>query len=73
VALETHCGLIVIGRHAKSGWARWLTGGAAESRVQGAPCSVLVVKEPLAGVQAVSQTSARRELQGQAREEVESR
>jgi nucleotide-binding universal stress UspA family protein len=54
VALETHCGLIVIGRHAKSGWARWLTGGAAESLVQGAPCSVLVVKEPLAGGQAES-------------------
>lgn len=45
VARETHCELIVIGMHPKSGWTGWLVGGTAEKVIQKAPCSVLVVKE----------------------------
>jgi len=45
VADETHCGLIVIGKHPKSGWARWLRGGVAETVIRKAPCPVLIVKE----------------------------
>lgn len=45
VAQETRCELIVMGKHIRSGWSRWLLGGVAESIIQKAPCSVLVVKE----------------------------
>jgi K+-sensing histidine kinase KdpD len=44
VAEETHCDVIVMGSHPKTGWPRWLLGGVAESVIRKAPCSVLVVK-----------------------------
>jgi nucleotide-binding universal stress UspA family protein len=46
VAEQTGCELIVMGLHDKSGWTRWLTGGVAETVIQKAPCSVLIVKAP---------------------------
>jgi K+-sensing histidine kinase KdpD len=48
VAQETQCELIVLGSPAQSaGWMTWFTGTVPEDLVRKAPCSVLIVKEPV--------------------------
>ncbi len=42
-----HLELIIIGTHGRRGLSRLLMGSVAESIVRGAPCPVLIVKQPL--------------------------
>jgi nucleotide-binding universal stress UspA family protein len=44
VAQETHCGLIVMGTHGRSGLGRLLMGSVADAVVRNATCPVLTVK-----------------------------
>jgi nucleotide-binding universal stress UspA family protein len=44
VAQESHCDLIVIGTHGRTGLRRLLMGSVAEKVVRDAPCMVLAVK-----------------------------
>ena len=46
VARETHCDLIVMGTHGRTGLAHLLMGSVAEQVVRKAGCHVLVVKTP---------------------------
>jgi nucleotide-binding universal stress UspA family protein len=46
VARETHCGLIVIGSHGRSGLGRVLMGCVAEEVARKSPCPVLIVRAP---------------------------
>jgi nucleotide-binding universal stress UspA family protein len=46
VAQETHCDLIVIGTHGRTGLSRVLMGSVAEKVLRQAPCPVLAVKTP---------------------------
>jgi nucleotide-binding universal stress UspA family protein len=46
VAQETHCDLIVIGTHGRTGLDRVLMGSVAEKVLRQAPCPVLAVKTP---------------------------
>lgn len=46
VAAETHCDLIVLGSHGRTGISRLLMGSVAEQVVRKAACPVLVVKNP---------------------------
>jgi universal stress protein A len=45
-AKETHCDLIVMGTHGRTGLNRLLRGSVAEEVVRKAPCPVWVVKDP---------------------------
>lgn len=38
--------LIVMGTHGRHGWVEWLTGSTTERVLQGAPCNLLVLKDP---------------------------
>jgi universal stress protein A len=44
---ETHCDLVVMGTHGRTGMGRLLMGSVAEEVVRKAPCPVLTVKVPL--------------------------
>jgi nucleotide-binding universal stress UspA family protein len=46
VAQETHCDLIVIGTHGRTGLERLLMGSVAEQVLRDASCPVLAVKTP---------------------------
>jgi nucleotide-binding universal stress UspA family protein len=46
VAQESHCDLIVIGTHGRTGLERLLMGSVAEQVLRNAPCPVLAVKTP---------------------------
>lgn len=48
VAQETHCDLIVMGTHGRTGLERLLMGSVAEQVTRTAPCPVLTVKTPFA-------------------------
>lgn len=50
VAQETHADLIVMGTHGRTGLDRLLMGSVAEQVVRRAPCPVVTVKIPIAGV-----------------------
>jgi nucleotide-binding universal stress UspA family protein len=47
LARETHCDLIVLGTHGRTGLARLLMGSVAELVVRRAPCPVLTIKTPM--------------------------
>ncbi len=47
LAHEHHCDLIVISTHGRTGLARLLLGSNAERIIRLAPCSLLVVKQPI--------------------------
>ena len=47
LAREHHCDLIVISTHGRTGLARLLMGSNAERIIRLAPCSLLVVKQPI--------------------------
>ena len=47
LAQESHCDLIVIGTHGRTGVGRLLMGSVAEQLVRKAPCPVLTVKQPM--------------------------
>lgn len=46
VASETHCDMVVLGTHGRTGLQRLLMGSVAEQVVRKAPCPVLTVKAP---------------------------
>jgi nucleotide-binding universal stress UspA family protein len=46
VAEESHCDVIVLGTHGRTGLARLLLGSVAEQVVRRASCPVLMVKGP---------------------------
>jgi len=46
-AAESHCDLIVIGTHARTGLKRLLSGSVAEEVVRKAPCPVLTMNRPV--------------------------
>jgi nucleotide-binding universal stress UspA family protein len=48
VATETRASLIVLGSHGRTGMLRRLLGSVAENTVRHAPCSVFVVRDPIA-------------------------
>ncbi len=52
VAQQAHCDLIVMGTHGRTGLPRLLLGSVAEKVLRTAPCPVLMLKSPLAGVEA---------------------
>lgn len=52
VAEETRCDLIVMGSHSRSGLSRLLMGSVAEKTFRNASCPVLLVKQPIVGVEA---------------------
>ena len=47
LAQQSHCDLIVLGTHGRSGVSRLLMGSVAEAVLRKAPCPVLTVKQPL--------------------------
>jgi nucleotide-binding universal stress UspA family protein len=51
VARETGSDVIVMGSHGRTGLSRLLMGSVAEKTLRAAPCSVLLVKRPVAGIE----------------------
>jgi universal stress protein A len=45
---STHCDLVVLGTHGRTGLGRLLLGSVAEAVLRKSPCPVLTVKQPLA-------------------------
>ena len=47
-AQQSHCDLVVLGTHGRTGLGRFLLGSVAEAVLRKCPCPVLTVKQPLA-------------------------
>jgi len=47
LAADSHCDMIVLGTHGRTGLARLLMGSVAEQVMRRAPCPVLTIKTPM--------------------------
>jgi universal stress protein A len=57
LAGELGCDLVVMGMHGRTGLSRLLVGSVTEEVLRAAPCPVVTVKWPLAGVSAATPTA----------------